>query len=65
MKYKNIASYIREKIINGDWFYGMRIPSQRKLSGQFNVNRVTIIKSIELLESEGFIYTLHKVVGLM
>lgn len=57
MKYKNIASYIREKIINGDWFYGMRIPSQRKLSDQFNVNRVTIIKSIELLESEGFIYT--------
>lgn len=45
MKYKDIASYIRDKIINGDWFYGMRIPSQRKLSDQFNVNRVTIIKS--------------------
>lgn len=57
MKYKDIASYIREKIINGDWFYGMRIPSQRKLADQFNVNRVTIIKSIELLEAEGFIYT--------
>ncbi|MFK3833278.1 aminotransferase-like domain-containing protein [Staphylococcus saprophyticus] len=59
MKYKDIASYIRKKIINGDWFYGMRIPSQRKLSDQFNVNRVTIIKSIELLESEGFIYTVQ------
>ncbi|WP_436937209.1 GntR family transcriptional regulator [Staphylococcus xylosus] len=57
MKYKDIASYIREKIINGDWFCGMRISSQRKLADQFNVNRVTIIKSIELLEAEGFIYT--------
>lgn len=44
-------------MIYGDWFYGMRIPSHRKLANQFNVNRVTIIKSIELLESEGFIYT--------
>lgn len=44
-------------MIDGDWFYGMRIPSHRKLANQFNVNRVTIIKSIELLESEGFIYT--------
>ncbi|MGK8526616.1 GntR family transcriptional regulator [Staphylococcus epidermidis] len=35
----------------------MRIPSHRKLANQFNVNRVTIIKSIELLASEGFIYT--------
>lgn len=58
MKYKEIASHIRNKIIDGDWFYGMRIPSQRKLANQYNVNRVTVIKSIELLESEGFIYTL-------
>ncbi|MDW8555057.1 PLP-dependent aminotransferase family protein [Staphylococcus xylosus] len=57
MKYKEIASYIRDKVIDGDWFYGMRIPSHRKLANQFNVNRVTIIKSIELLELEGFIYT--------
>ncbi|MCU5746953.1 PLP-dependent aminotransferase family protein [Staphylococcus sp. SQ8-PEA] len=57
MKYKEIASYIRDKVISGDWFYGMRIPSHRTLANQFNVNRVTIIKSIELLESEGFIYT--------
>lgn len=57
MKYKEIASYIREKVIEGDWFYGMRLPSHRDLANQFNVNRVTIIKSIELLESEGFIYT--------
>ncbi|MCG7338906.1 PLP-dependent aminotransferase family protein [Staphylococcus sp. ACRSN] len=35
----------------------MKIPSHRKLAEQFNVNRVTIIKSIELLESEGFIFT--------
>lgn len=49
-KYKDIASDIRDKIIAGDWFYGMKIPSQRQLAIQYNVNRVTIIKSIELLE---------------
>ncbi len=46
-KYKDIASDIRDKIIAGDWFYGMKIPSQRQLAIQYNVNRVTIIKSIE------------------
>lgn len=56
-KYKDIASDIRDKIITGDWFYGMKIPSHRQLAIQYNVNRVTIIKSIELLEAEGFIYT--------
>lgn len=56
-KYKDIASDIRDKIIAGDWFYGMKIPPQRQLAIQYNVNRVTIIKSIELLEAEGFIYT--------
>ncbi|UXR71638.1 MULTISPECIES: PLP-dependent aminotransferase family protein [unclassified Staphylococcus] len=57
IKYKDIATYIRDKIISGNWFYGMKIPSQRQLAKQFHVNRVTIIKSIELLEAEGFIYT--------
>lgn len=57
MKYKEIASFIRNKIIMGDWFYGMKIPSHRKLAEQFKVNRVTVIKSIEVLEAEGFIYT--------
>lgn len=28
-KYKDIASDIRGKIITGDWFYGMKIPSHR------------------------------------
>nr|WP_268806881.1 PLP-dependent aminotransferase family protein [Mammaliicoccus sciuri] len=53
-----MASYIRDKIMRGEWFYGMRIPSQRILAKQFNVNRVTVIKSIELLEAEGFVYTM-------
>lgn len=57
MKYKEIASYIREKIVDGDWFCGMKLPSHRDLANQFNVNRVTIIKSVESLEAEGFIYT--------
>ncbi|WP_199198012.1 GntR family transcriptional regulator, partial [Staphylococcus succinus] len=57
MKYKEVASYLRNKIIEGDWFYGMKLPSQRTLANQFNVNRVTTIKSIELLELEVFTYT--------
>ncbi|MEN3089920.1 MAG: PLP-dependent aminotransferase family protein [Staphylococcus pseudoxylosus] len=57
MKYKEVASYIRNNIISGDWFYDMRIPSHRELAKQFKVNRVTVIKSIEILEIEGFVYT--------
>ncbi|MHD0396310.1 aminotransferase-like domain-containing protein [Staphylococcus simulans] len=57
IKYKKIASYIRNKIIVGDWYYGMRLPSQRYLANQFKVNRVTIIKCMEVLEAEGFVYT--------
>lgn len=43
--------------MDGDWYYGMKMPSHRKLADQFEVNRVTIVKSIEVLEAEGFIYT--------
>ncbi len=35
----------------------MKMPSHRSLANQFEVNRVTILKSIEVLEAEGFIYT--------
>ena len=40
--YQQIVDYIYQKIFSGDWPVGTRLPSQRALAEQFDVNRSTI-----------------------
>ncbi|MGO0059594.1 MocR-like pyridoxine biosynthesis transcription factor PdxR [Brevibacillus fluminis] len=54
-KYQQIIAYIKEKIANGEWPIGSKIPSQRTLASQFKVNRSTIITAIEELTADGLI----------
>lgn len=54
-KYKQIIEYIKEKIGNGEWPIGSKIPSQRTLARQFNVNRSTVITALEELAADGLI----------
>lgn len=37
-----IYNYIKRKILNEEWSIGMKLPSQRNLAKQFDVNRSTI-----------------------
>ncbi|WLR50540.1 PLP-dependent aminotransferase family protein [Bacillus tianshenii] len=53
--YEQIINYIREKITNGEWPVGSRLPSQRKLAEQFSVNRSTVVTAMEELAADGLI----------
>lgn len=54
-KYKQIIQFIKEKIANGEWPIGTKIPSQRSLVKHFAVNRSTVITALEELIADGLI----------
>ncbi|MCY8859129.1 PLP-dependent aminotransferase family protein [Bacillus atrophaeus] len=54
-KYLQIIDYIKEKIGNGEWPIGSKIPSQRTLAKDFHVNRITVITALEELMADGLI----------
>ncbi|WDH98349.1 PLP-dependent aminotransferase family protein [Paenibacillus urinalis] len=53
--YQQIEQYIKDKIMQGEWTKGMRLPSQRALAVSFKVNRSTIIAALDELRAGGFI----------
>lgn len=50
-----ITNYMKKKILNGEWTIGTKIPSQRTLAQQFEVNRSTIVTALEELAADGLI----------
>ena len=55
--YVQIKEYIRRNIQSGIFDVNDRIPSERKLAEQFNVNRLTVSKALSELVQEGRLYT--------
>ncbi|MED4727403.1 PLP-dependent aminotransferase family protein [Aneurinibacillus migulanus] len=53
--HKQIEEYIKEKILNGEWTVGTKIPSQRALAAAFGVNRSTVVTALDELTALGFI----------
>ncbi|HAS01970.1 MAG TPA: GntR family transcriptional regulator [Brevibacillus sp.] len=53
--YRQIASYIREKISVGEWPVGYKIPPERTLAVTFKVNRSTVVAAVQELTAEGLI----------
>jgi GntR family transcriptional regulator, regulator for abcA and norABC len=53
--HKQITDYIREKISNGEWTIGYRLPPQRTLAKEFEVNRSTVVTAYDELIAEGLI----------
>ncbi|MDA1678032.1 efflux pump transcription regulator NorG [Bacillus cereus group sp. TH152-1LC] len=54
-KYRQIVDYMKEKIENGEWPIGSKIPSQRQLAKLFQVNRSTVITALDELMADGLI----------
>lgn len=52
-----IAAYLRDGILNGDFPPGEALPSSRKLHDQFGAAAQTIKNAMEILEREGLVYT--------
>jgi len=57
--YRQIVQYICDKVANGEWQIGSRLPSQRDLAESFGVNRSTISTAIDELTSYGIISGKH------
>ncbi len=50
-----ISNYMKKKILNGEWTIGTKIPSQRTLANQFEVNRSTIVTALDELAADGLV----------
>lgn len=53
--YIQIENFIKDRIANGHWTVGSKLPTQRELSKIFDVNRSTIVQALDELKSEGLI----------
>lgn len=53
--YKQIETYIKERIVNGEWTVGTKLPSQRDLAHIFGVNRSTIVMAFDELAARGIL----------
>lgn len=53
--YRQIETYIQQKITRGEWTPGMRLPSQRQLAQSLGVNRSTLVTALENLSALGLI----------
>ena len=56
--YKQIANKLREEIDEGLYEPGSRLPSMDILANHFDVNKITVLKAMDELKSEGVIYSI-------
>ena len=57
--YEQISGQIKDKIIHGELIEDTILPSVRTLAQELRVSALTIKKSYDILEQEGFIITVH------
>lgn len=54
--YKQVYSWIKNKIVNEEWAPGEQIPPETILATDLNVSRHTIRKAMDLLTNEAYLY---------
>ncbi|WP_283749568.1 PLP-dependent aminotransferase family protein [Bacillus mycoides] len=52
---EQIVDWIKSHIERGDWTVGTKIPTQRQLATQFNVNRSTVQLALDELRADGLL----------
>lgn len=55
--HQQIYDYLKRKIMYGEWTVGTKIPTQRSLAKQFDVNRSTVVYALEGLIADGLLQT--------
>ena len=55
-KYQRIAEWLQQKIADGTYGPGDKLPSEQELREQFDVSRQTVRSALDVLEEEGLIY---------
>lgn len=54
--YEQVYSAIKKDILSGKYKIGDRVPSEKELSDQFKVSRITSKRALESLEKDGIVY---------
>ena len=57
--YGQIKHALRERILDGTYVPGSRVPSESALGQAFSASRITVRQALGDLQKEGLIYTLH------
>lgn len=57
--YEQLMSQIKASVINGDLKPGDALPSVRTLAAELKISALTVKKSYDRLEEEGFVITVH------
>lgn len=57
--YEQVADQVKKNIISGELEQGQVIPSVRALSSQLRISALTVKKSYDRLEDEGFVVTVQ------
>src|SRR5205085_5116490 len=55
LTYETVKTSIRQRIADGGWQPGVRLPSERELVQQFGCARMTVHRALRELEAEGLI----------
>lgn len=55
--YLQVADYVLERLLTGEWHDGDRLPAVRELSVSTSVNPNTVIKSLGYLQDHGIVTT--------
>ncbi len=58
-KYEQLKGTIKQKIEDGTWQTGEKIPPQRELEEKFDVSRITVKKAVSDLISQGYLEHLY------
>ncbi|MBC8503804.1 MAG: GntR family transcriptional regulator [Chloroflexi bacterium] len=54
--YYQLREILREKVVSGEWIPGTMIPSERELSEQYEISRMTARQALGELTREGILY---------
>jgi GntR family transcriptional regulator len=57
--YQQLAAILRARISNGEWRNGP-LPSVKQLQQEHNVGRDTVLRAIDILRSEGVVFTVSR-----
>jgi GntR family transcriptional regulator len=57
--YEQLTDQIKNQILTGSLKEGEGLPSIRSLSADLHISALTVKKSYDLLEEEGFVQTVH------
>jgi DNA-binding GntR family transcriptional regulator len=55
--YRQLASMLRQRILDGDLAPGRALPSEAYLAGEHGISPLTVRKAVRVLRDEGYVYT--------